>query len=254
MKKRHRSSVVNDRADGSAVVELRQVSLTYPGPPQVQALRACDLRIERGDYLAITGASGSGKSTLLNVIGLLDRPTTGTYLFEGIDVSTLGERDRTALRGRQIGFVFQAFHLLPHRTALDNVSLAQTYVGVPRKQRRELAAAMLRRVGLATRIDAYAAQLSGGERQRVAISRALVNNPSLLLCDEPTGNLDSTTAATVLSLLDELHAGGQTIAIITHDHSVAARAGKSVQMNDGLLRPAAGEPTPLPATLAVRRS
>lgn len=217
------------------VIELRGVARTYPGPPPVPALRPADLAIETGGYVAITGPSGSGKSTLLHLLGLLDTPTAGTYLLDGLDTSTLGDRDRSALRGGRIGFVFQAFHLLPYRTALENVLLAQLYNQTPRAQRLDLAVEALGAVGLRHRLDALPTTLSGGECQRVAIARALVNRPSLLLCDEPTGNLDSRNAATVMELLDELNAAGFTIVVITHDPSVASHARRAIAISDGVL-------------------
>jgi putative ABC transport system ATP-binding protein len=200
-----------------------------------------NLQIESGDYLAIVGPSGSGKSTLLNVLGLLDRPTSGRYLFAGTDVNSLKERDRTSLRGRRIGFVFQSFHLLPHRNAIENVALAQLYAGVSSSVRREAAEHSLRRVGLGHRLNAMPTTLSGGERQRVAIARALAGSPDLVLCDEPTGNLDSETAHTVLDLLEELNHEGVTLVVITHDPTVAARAHKRVDILDGTLRTALTE-------------
>ncbi len=217
------------------VIDFEAVGMTYPGPPPVIALRTTNLTINRGDFVTVIGPSGSGKSTFLNVVGLLDRPTTGRYRLDGIDVSGLREADRTALRGRRIGFVFQAFHLLPHRSAADNVTLAQIYNGAPRKSRREASYAALAQVGLAHRADAVPTHLSGGERQRVAVARALVNRPSLLLCDEPTGNLDSATAASVLALIEDLHASGLTIVVITHDPAVAARGSRTVAIRDGVL-------------------
>jgi putative ABC transport system ATP-binding protein len=215
--------------------------MTYPGQPPVHALRPCELSVSHGEYIAVVGPSGSGKSTLLNILGLLDRATEGTYELDGIDVATISERERTALRGRRIGFVFQAFHLLPHRTAMDNVALAQLYTGPNRSQRHRVAVQALTRVGLANRINALPTHLSGGERQRVAIARALVNHPSLLLCDEPTGNLDSATASRILSLVDELQRDGLTVVIITHDPAVAARAHRTITLRDGIL--ANGEST-----------
>jgi putative ABC transport system ATP-binding protein len=215
------------------VIRFTGVGLTYPGPPEVPALRPCDLTIEAGEHVAVVGPSGSGKSTFLNVAGLLDRPTSGAYELDGIDAGTLAEADRTALRGRRIGFVFQAFHLLPHRTAVENVALAQLYVGVSASRRRRAAADALDRVGLGHRRHAHPGTMSGGERQRVALARALVNRPSLLLCDEPTGNLDSATAVSVLSLLAELHADGLTIIVITHDPNVAALAQRTITIRDG---------------------
>jgi len=218
-----------------AVIELRGLARTYPGPPPVMALRPADLVIEAGDYVAVTGPSGSGKSTLLHLLGLLDSPTAGSYLLDGLDTSALDDRDRSALRGRRIGFVFQAFHLLPYRSALENVLLAEMYNQTPRGARVRAAVDALDAVRLGHRLDALPTTLSGGECQRVAIARALVNRPSLLLCDEPTGNLDSRTAATLMELLDQLNSGGLTIVIITHDATVAAHAGRTVAISDGIL-------------------
>ncbi|MFD9032004.1 ABC transporter ATP-binding protein [Streptomyces sp. NPDC059567] len=216
-------------------MEFRQVSLTYPGPPPVTALRPCELVVERGEFITIVGPSGSGKSTFLNVAGLLDAPTGGTYRLDGIDTAGLRDGDRTALRGRRIGFVFQSFHLLPHRSATENVMLSMVYSAVPRAERRARARASLERVGLGHRVDALPGRLSGGERQRVAIARALAGRPSLLLCDEPTGNLDSDNAESVLGLLGELHTSGMTIVVITHDAEVAARGERTVTIRDGVL-------------------
>lgn len=218
------------------VLELRGLARTYPGPPPVVALRPADLSVRAGEHLAIIGPSGSGKSTLLNLLGLLDRPTGGRLLLDGIDTATLNERDRTAVRGRRIGFVFQAFHLMPHRTTVENVMLAQLYTDRRRKaERRADAIKVLTKVGLGHRLGALPSTLSGGERQRVAIARALVNRPALLLADEPTGNLDSHTAASVLDLLAELVADGLTLLVITHDPAVAARAPRTVTIRDGEL-------------------
>jgi putative ABC transport system ATP-binding protein len=217
------------------VIELDGLARTYPGPPPVPALRPADLVIEAGDYVAVTGPSGSGKSTLLHLLGLLDTPTAGRYLLDGLDTSALGDRDRSALRGRRIGVVFQAFHLLPYRTALENVLLAQLYNNTPRAARLQAAIEALDAVGLGHRLDALPTTLSGGESQRVAIARALVNTPSLLLCDEPTGNLDSASAAAVMGLLDELNAAAYTIVVITHDPAVAAHARRTITISDGVL-------------------
>lgn len=217
------------------VIALHAVAKSYPGPPLVEALRPVDLMVDQGDYLAIVGPSGSGKSTLLNLLGLLDRPTTGRYELSGVDSASLTESERTALRGRRIGFVFQAFHLIPYRTATENVALAQLYVTTRRSERTAAAQDALRRVGLGHRLDALPTTMSGGERQRVAIARALVNTPDLVLCDEPTGNLDSTTATSVMDLIEELHADGVTVVVITHDPTVAARAQRSVTIRDGQL-------------------
>jgi putative ABC transport system ATP-binding protein len=217
------------------VIELRGLARTYPGPPPVPALRPADLVIGEGDYVAITGPSGSGKSTLLHLLGLLDVPTAGSYLLDGIDTAALSDRDRSALRGRRIGFVFQEFHLLPYRTALENVLLAQLYNSTPRSGRLRAAIEALDGVGLGHRLDALPTTLSGGESQRVAIARALVNRPSLLLCDEPTGNLDSRNAAALMGLLDQLNTSGFTIVVITHDARVADHASRAIAISDGVL-------------------
>jgi putative ABC transport system ATP-binding protein len=217
------------------VIELRGLERTYPGPPPVRALRPADLVIEAGDYVAVTGPSGSGKSTLLHLLGLLDTPTGGSYLLDGLDTSMLADEDRSALRGRRIGVVFQAFHLLPYRTAVENVLLAQLYNQTPRPVRVAAAAAALDAVGLGHRMDALPVTLSGGECQRVAVARALVNSPALVLCDEPTGNLDSANAVALMGLLDELNAAGFTIVVITHDPAVAGHASRTVAITDGLL-------------------
>jgi putative ABC transport system ATP-binding protein len=226
------------------VIRLSGVSRTYPGPPQVTALRESSLIVHPGEYVAIVGPSGSGKSTLLNLLGLLDRPSNGTYELDGVDVGKLTERDRTALRGGRIGFVFQSFHLLPHRTAAENVMLALVYNGTPKNRRRRAAVAALTQVGLDHRIDALPTTLSGGEQQRVAIARALVNSPALLLCDEPTGNLDSGNAGRLLDLLDTLQARGLTLVVITHAPDVAGRAQRVVTIKDGdLIATSAREPS-----------
>jgi len=217
------------------VVELIGVSRTFDGAAPVHALRGVDLTIWPGDWLAIAGPSGSGKSTLLNVIGLLDRHTAGTYRLEGTDVDTLDDLRRAGLRGRRIGFVFQAFHLLPHRSVLENIMLAELYVGAPRRGRRERALNALARVGLTDRADFLPTRLSGGQRQRTAIARALMGEPSLLLCDEPTGNLDSHSADAVLDALAQLSGEGLTLMVITHDEHVASRARRRVRIIDGVL-------------------
>ncbi|MEV8097679.1 ABC transporter ATP-binding protein [Kitasatospora sp. NPDC085879] len=225
------------------VLEFEQVTLTYPGPPPVEALHPCDLAVGPGEFVAVVGPSGSGKSTFLNVAGLLDRPTAGRYLLDGLDTAALSDGERTELRGRRIGLVFQSFHLLAHRSATENVALATLYApnGGRRRTARRHAEAReaLEVVGLGHRLDALPSRLSGGERQRVAIARALVGLPSLLLCDEPTGNLDSATAASVLTLIEQLNADGMTVVLITHDPQVAARAGRTVVIRDGVLTEAA---------------
>ncbi|SDM49602.1 ABC transporter ATP-binding protein [Nonomuraea jiangxiensis] len=215
------------------IVELRAVTKTYPG--QVHALRGVDLTIARGDLLAIVGPSGSGKSTMLHMIGTLDRPTSGTVRVAGYDVATLTDRELSALRSRQLGFVFQHFHLAPGVSALDNVADGLLYSGTGRRARRERAAAALERVGLGHRLRHRPSELSGGEQQRVALARAVAGDPPLLLADEPTGNLDSGAGAGVLSLLADLHASGTTIAIITHDAEIAGWCARQVRLRDGLI-------------------
>ncbi|GAA1777822.1 ABC transporter ATP-binding protein [Agromyces lapidis] len=215
------------------VVELIDVTRSFPGPPEVQALKGVNLTIGRGDYLSIVGPSGSGKSTLLNVLGLLDRPTVGEYRLGGVLTAALDEEARAGLRAQTIGFVFQAFHLLPRRTVLDNVLLATLYSGVPRRERMPRAKAALDRVGLAHRMDFLPTTLSGGERQRVAVARAVMASPELILADEPTGNLDQQTSGEVMDLFEELNADGLSLVVITHDQHVADRARRSIRIADG---------------------
>ena len=226
---------IGDPDHAGPIVTLDDVTRYFPGPPAVNALRGIDLTIERGDYLAIVGPSGSGKSTMLNTLGLLDRPSTGTFLFEGVDVGQLSEDDRAALRATAIGFVFQSFHLMPTRSVLENVMLAGTYEGVPRALREARARSALERVGLGHRVDFSPKHLSGGERQRVAIARAVSGSPRILLADEPTGNLDRKNSDSIMQLFADLGADGLTIVMITHDESVAAAAARRVRMHDGEL-------------------
>ena len=231
-------------SEAPPVIRLSSVAFTYRGPPPVQALKPMDLVIGRGEHVAVTGPSGSGKSTLLNLVGLLDRPTEGSIEIDGMEVGTSSERHRAAVRAHRIGFVFQSFHLLPHRTVAENVMLAQIYSDVPARRRRGEALAALGHVGLRQRADALPTALSGGERQRVAIARALVNCPSLLLCDEPTGNLDTETTSELSDLLDRLNRQGTTLLVITHNPAVAARAQRQVAIRDGQLSHQAGGPPP----------
>jgi putative ABC transport system ATP-binding protein len=222
-------------AERSPVVEMTGVTKTYKAVPPVQALRECELRIDRGEYVAIMGPSGSGKSTLLNVLGLLDAPSAGEYRLDGQATAGLSERARSGLRAYLIGFVFQSFHLVGYRTAVENVETGLLYQKVRRKERQQRAIEVLEQVGLADRMWATPTQMSGGERQRVAIARALVRRPALVLCDEPTGNLDTETGRQVLRLIDELHREGLTVVVITHDPEVGGRAERVIEIRDGVV-------------------
>ncbi|HEY3750028.1 MAG TPA: ABC transporter ATP-binding protein [Pseudonocardiaceae bacterium] len=217
------------------VIRLAGVSRVFPAEPPVRALTEVHLDVVRGEYVSIVGASGSGKSTLLNTLGLLDRPTSGSYQLDGVETAGLSDGERTALRGSRIGFVFQSFHLLSYRTVTDNVAMAELYRRADRATRLERANQALERVGLGHRKGFRPDRLSGGERQRVAIARALFGGPALLLCDEPTGNLDRVTTSGVLDLFDELSAQGVTLVVITHDEQVSLRAQRRVRIEDGRL-------------------
>ncbi|HQZ35781.1 MAG TPA: ABC transporter ATP-binding protein [Ilumatobacteraceae bacterium] len=219
--------------DSCDVVVVDGLTKTFPGPPPVTALLPCRFTIRAGEYVAITGTSGSGKTTLLSLLGLLDTPTGGRYLVDGIDVAQLDDKTRSALRARRLGFVFQAFHLVSYRSVVDNIALGLLYQGTPTRERRTLALAAAEQVGLGHRCHARCSTLSGGEKQRVAIARALVRNPSLVLCDEPTGNLDTATTRQILDLLHELHVAGLTIVVITHDPAIAAAAQRHLTITDG---------------------
>ena len=216
------------------VAELRGISKIYgSGDLEVKALDQLNLTVQEGDYLAVMGASGSGKSTAMNILGCLDRPTSGTYRLNGTAVELLDDDALADVRNRSLGFVFQQFHLLGHASAMENVMLPMIYAGVPREERIERAQSALRRVGLAQRLENKPNQLSGGQQQRVAIARAIINRPCLLLADEPTGALDSNTTAEVLELFDELHQQGITLVMVTHEDDVAARAQRIARFQDG---------------------
>jgi putative ABC transport system ATP-binding protein len=220
----------------TAMIVLGDIWRTYHvGDSDVHALRDVTIEISKGDYLAVMGPSGSGKSTLLNILGCLDRPTSGSYTFNGRDVGEISDADRTKLRQTEIGFIFQFFHLLARLTAQGNVELPMLFAGVARAERRRRALDALEAVGLTDRVHHRPDQLSGGQRQRVAIARAVVMEPGLLLADEPTGNLDRASAVEVMELLDAMNADGQTVVLVTHDPEVGSRARSAVRMDDGAI-------------------
>ena len=226
--------MINNRLDAThRVLKLHKVCKQYGSEPAVHALVDVDLSLDRGDWLSITGPSGAGKSTLLNIIGCLDHPTSGTYFIDGIDTAKLTDKQRAGLRSQRIGFVFQAFHLLPYRTVLENVMMAEVYRKQSHNGRRARALAAIERVGLRHRSDFLPMKLSGGEKQRVAIARALVGSPSLLLCDEPTGNLDSKSSDAILDLFEKLNKDGLTLVVVTHNENIANRSTRRIHLVDG---------------------
>jgi len=238
--KTHWPSLSNKRANehkqqGEILLSITNISKVYAGAVSVEALRSVSLNVYAGDFISIEGASGSGKSTLMNILGLLDRPTCGSYEVDGIKTETLTEHDRATLRCFSFGFVFQAFHLMPSRTALENIELGILYRGEERRERNAKAKVAIKKVGLADRSDAFPSTLSGGEKQRVAIARALVGNPRVLLCDEPTGSLDHDTSNSILDILNKLNSAGLTIIMVTHDSSVAGHAKRHIYVRDGKL-------------------
>lgn len=217
-----------------ALIDLKDIYKIYQmGSTQINALDGLDCTIDKGEYVALMGPSGSGKSTLMNVIGCLDSPSRGTYMLNGTNVSTMTDDDLATVRNVEIGFVFQSFNLLPRTSALENVALPLVYAGVAKKERLERAQVVLEKVGLGDRGDHKPNELSGGQRQRVAIARALVNNPSIVLADEPTGNLDSKSSLEIMALFEEIHAEGNTVVMVTHEEDIAKYAKRTIRMIDG---------------------
>lgn len=218
------------------VIEIKDIKRDFQlGQEVVKVLKGIDLEIEKGEYVAFMGPSGSGKSTLMNLLGCLDTPTSGSYILNGKDVSQMSDDELAEIRNKEIGFVFQTFNLLPRTTALDNVALPMIYAGKSKEDRNQRAAEVLKNVGLADRMDHKPNQLSGGQRQRVAVGRALVNHPSIILADEPTGNLDSKTSIEIMSLFDEIHAAGNTVILVTHEEDIAEHAHRIIRLRDGIV-------------------
>ncbi len=205
------------------------------GSEIVHVLKGIDLEIEKGDYVALMGPSGSGKSTLMNILGCLDTPTAGTYILNGHDVSQLSDNDLAEIRNKEIGFVFQTFNLMPRTSSLDNVALPMVYAGASKDERKKRATEVLQDVGLGDRMDHKPNQLSGGQRQRVAVGRALVNHPSIILADEPTGNLDTKTSIEIMNLFDEIHSRGNTVILVTHEEDIAEHAHRIIRLRDGVI-------------------
>lgn len=218
------------------VIEIKGIRRNFQlGQEVVKVLKGIDLEIEQGEYVAFMGPSGSGKSTLMNLLGCLDTPTSGSYILNGKDVSQMSDDELAEIRNKEIGFVFQTFNLLPRTTALDNVALPMIYAGKSKEDRNKRAAEVLKNVGLADRMDHKPNQLSGGQRQRVAVGRALVNHPSIILADEPTGNLDSKTSVEIMNLFDEIHAAGNTVILVTHEEDIAEHAHRIIRLRDGII-------------------
>ncbi len=220
----------------SIVIQLQQIKRSFKiGDVEVQALRGVDLTINKGEYVALMGPSGSGKSTLMNILGCLDTPSSGKYWLSGNDVSEMEDDELAEIRNKEIGFVFQTFNLLARSTALDNVALPLVYAGLSRSERNERAMQALTNVGLSDRVDHKPNELSGGQRQRVAIARALINTPSIILADEPTGNLDTKTSHEIMELMEQIHQQGNTVIVVTHEEDIARRAKRIVRLRDGVI-------------------
>ncbi len=218
------------------IIEIKGITRDFPlGNETVYVLKGIDLHINKGEYVALMGPSGSGKSTLMNILGCLDTPTSGSYVLNGKDVSKMEDDELAEIRNKEIGFVFQTFNLLPRTTALDNVALPMVYAGHGKDDRNKRATQVLTQVGLSDRMDHKPNQLSGGQRQRVAVARALVNHPSIILADEPTGNLDSKTSVEIMSLFDEIHANGNTVILVTHEEDIAKHAHRIIRLKDGVI-------------------
>ncbi|MUV04117.1 ATP-binding cassette domain-containing protein [Flavobacterium rakeshii] len=218
------------------IIDIKGITRNFPlGNEVVKVLKGIDLTINKGEYVALMGPSGSGKSTLMNLLGCLDTPTGGTYILNGKDVSKMSDNELAEIRNKEIGFVFQTFNLLPRTTALDNVALPMVYAGHKKPERNERASQVLTQVGLEDRMDHKPNQLSGGQRQRVAVARALVNHPSIILADEPTGNLDSKTSVEIMNLFNEIHANGNTVILVTHEEDIAAYAHRVIRLRDGVI-------------------
>lgn len=218
------------------LIKIKQITRDFLlGNEIVYVLKGIDLEINKGEYVALMGPSGSGKSTLMNLLGCLDTPTSGTYILNGKDVSQMHDDDLAEIRNKEIGFVFQTFNLLPRTTALDNVALPMIYAGFSKSERNARATEVLRQVNLADRMDHQPNQLSGGQRQRVAIARAMVNNPSIILADEPTGNLDSKTSIEIMKLFGDIHKNGNTVILVTHEEEIAAYAHRVIRLRDGII-------------------
>jgi putative ABC transport system ATP-binding protein len=220
----------------NSLIQIKNIKRDFVlGTEIINVLKGIDLNINKGEYVALMGPSGSGKSTLMNLLGCLDTPTSGSYILNGKDVSIMNDNDLAEIRNKEIGFVFQTFNLLPRTTALDNVALPMVYAGYSKSDRHKRAAEVLTQVNLSDRMDHEPNQLSGGQRQRVAIARALVNNPSIILADEPTGNLDSKTSVEIMKLFGDIHANGNTVILVTHEEEIASYAHRVIRLRDGLI-------------------